>query len=272
MSLKEIARQTLEIIDAGHYLDNAGERVDIASEVENAISNTRLYRPDDLARLLGSRRLASSAAAITVTNETTQVAARRLAADHDDVVALNFASARNPGGGFIRGAKAQEEDVARCSALYPCLQQAPEYYQVNRAEDSLLYTDHIIYSPAVPFFRERSRTILDEPFCAGVITAPAPNAGEHLRRHAGDTDAIQRALDRRAGYVLAIAKDNGHRCLVLGAWGCGVFKNDPWQVADVFGRWLDDAQFADAFDRVDFAVYDPSKAKANLAAFTKRFG
>lgn len=272
MSLREVARQTLQIIEEGHYINGAGARVDIAAEVENAISNTRLYRPDELAGLLKPAAPGASSALITVSDETTQVAARRLAADHDDVVVLNFASARNPGGGFIRGAKAQEEDVARCSALYPCLQRAPEYYETNRSNSSLLYTDHIIYSPAVPFFRERSRSILDEPFVAAVITAPAPNAGEHLRRHAGDTGAIDRALHRRAGYVLAVARDNGHKCLVLGAWGCGVFRNDPATVADVFGRWLDDAQFAGAFDRVEFAVYDPSKAKANLDAFKRRFG
>ncbi|MEO0601399.1 MAG: TIGR02452 family protein, partial [Myxococcota bacterium] len=83
-----------------------------------------------------------------------------------DLVLLNFASARNPGGGFINGARAQEEDIARASGLYPCLLQAPVYYDANRETRSLLYTDHLTYSPRVPFVRERNRRLLETPFLA----------------------------------------------------------------------------------------------------------
>src|SRR5262249_60941792 len=104
-------------------------------------------------------------------------AARRLYEDEGEqnAVALNFASARNPGGGFLGGAKAQEEDLARRSALYACLLTQRPYYDANRAERSLLYTDHIIYSPSVPFFRDRALDLVESPFCASIITAPAPN-------------------------------------------------------------------------------------------------
>jgi uncharacterized protein (TIGR02452 family) len=71
----------------------------------------------------------------------------------DDPVVLNFASARNVGGGFLNGARAQEEDLARSCGLFRCLETQPEYYEVNRRTASLLYTDHIIYSPRVPWFR-----------------------------------------------------------------------------------------------------------------------
>lgn len=114
---------------------------------------------------------------VEVTGETTQVAARRLVQDEGcaDLSLLNYASARNPGGGFINGAKAQEEDVARCSGLYPCVvTQLDAYYAINRAQRSLLYTHHLIYSPGVPFFRTRSRDLLAKAFEAAVITAPPP--------------------------------------------------------------------------------------------------
>src|SRR6185312_12808515 len=94
------------------------------------------------------------------------------------VVALNFASAKNPGGGFLGGAKAQEEDLCRCSALYTCQLTQSAYYEVNRATSSMLYTDNIIYSPDVPFFRDDRLQLLDEPFTVSIITAPAPNAGQ----------------------------------------------------------------------------------------------
>jgi uncharacterized protein (TIGR02452 family) len=134
-----------------------------------------------------------------------------------------------------------------------------------------LYSNHLIYAPKVPWFRTRSRNLLDEYFLASVITAPAPNAGQLYRRdpHAGPE--IERVLRRRAGYVLAIAADQGHRSLLLGAWGCGVFQNDPAMVADAFGQWLESPRFQGCFDRVTFAIYDSSKSQETLKAFQARF-
>lgn len=272
MSLKGIAAQTLEIIERGYYLNTLGERVELAHEIERAVEGTVLYRPAELKRLLGAPSPGAGRARIEVCNETTQVAAERLARERDDVVMLNFASAKNAGGGFINGAKAQEEDLARSSALYACLVEQREYYDSNRREPSMLYTDHLIYSPSVPFFRVRNRELIDTPFFASVITAPAPNAGEHLRRHPNGHADVETSLRRRAGYVLAVAKAQGHRCLVLGAWGCGVFRNDPALVAKTFATWLDDEQFANSFDHVELAVWDRSKSRANIGAFERLLG
>ena len=135
----------------------------------------------------------------------------------------------------------------------------------------MLYTDHMIYSPNVPFFRIRSRQLIDYIYLASVITAPAPNAGQALRRDPYSVTRIAQALRQRAGMVLAVAREQGHRTLVLGAWGCGVFRNDPHLVADAFGSWLESDTFQGCFDRVVFAVYDPRKEQTVLQAFIKRF-
>jgi uncharacterized protein (TIGR02452 family) len=67
------------------------------------------------------------------------------------------------------------------------------------------------------------------------------------------------------------AGDQGHRSLLLGAWGCGVFQNDPAMVADAFGQWLESPRFQGCFDRVTFAIYDSSQSQATLKAFQARF-
>jgi len=213
----------------------------------------------------------AAAPRIEVTAETTASAARRLAAD-GAVAALNFASAKNPGGGFLGGAKAQEEDLARCSALYPCLVTQRAYYDENRACDSMLYTDHVIYSPRVPFFRDDRLGLLEEPYLCSIVTAPAPNAGEALRRDPDARPAISQALARRTAMVLAIAAAQEERRLVLGAWGCGVFRNDPAEVAAVFADALAAPRLAGAFDRIVFAIHDRTPARSTLAAFERRFG
>lgn len=269
--LKDLATATLQLLERGHYLA-AGERVDLAADLAAARAGTRVYAPDQLARLLRQPGPPPRPTLVEVSDETTQVAAQRLASGGHDVALLNFASAKNPGGGFLGGSKAQEEDLARCSGLYPCLLEAPGYYQVNRAQRSPLYTDHAIYSPGVPFFRVRSEgELLAAPFTAAVITSPAPNAGEARRRGRREQRALAATLRHRAGTVLALARAHQHRTLVLGAWGCGVFKNDPAQVADSFAAWLESPSFAGAFERVLFAVYDPSREQRNLRAFEARF-
>ncbi len=274
MSLKNIAKETLAIIEDGGFINGAGKRIDFSEQQAAAIANTRLYTPAQLESVLAKQTsCGESSLSVEVTDETTQIAVHRLTHNEgcSDLVLLNFASARNPGGGFINGAKAQEEDVTRCSGLYPCLLTQPAYYEVNRKQKSLLYTDHIIYSPNVPFFRTQSRSLLDYYFLASVITAPAPNAGEYLRRNPDGQANLKETFWRRAKMVLTVARDNNHRTLVLGAWGCGVFRNDPHFVADVFATWLASPEFHGCFERVVFAVYDPSKTQNTLRAFQARF-
>jgi uncharacterized protein (TIGR02452 family) len=275
MSLKNTAQETLRILTEGKYTNSAGETIEFLSAQEMAVKKTVLYPPQQSYELLEKQVSGTSTQQprIEVTNETTQVAANRLVRLEGctDLVLLSFASARNPGGGFINGAKAQEEDLARCSGIYPCLLTQPTYYDVNRASDSLLYSDYVIYSPNVPWFRVRNRELLDDVFLASVITAPAPNAGQALRRDPECGSAIASTLRQRAGIILAIARENGHRSLLLGAWGCGVFCNDPNMVADVFGEWLKDPRFLGCFERVTFAIYTSNNNLETLTAFQKRF-
>jgi len=274
MSLKGISKETLTILDSGHYHTAEGNRIDIAASQEAAMKGTRLLTPDELAELFTKRSAKQShiSAAMRVSGDKTQEAARRMVQDEgiDDLLVLNFASARNVGGGFLRGAKAQEEDLARSSGLFRCLETQRAYYEINRACSSLLYTDHMIYSPGVPWFREQNRELLDSFFLASILTAPAPNAGEYLRRAPGEDKEVRKAFGRRSGYVLALAEAFGHRNLLLGAWGCGVFRNRPKDVASAFVNHLKSRRFDGCFDRVEFAVYDRSESKSNLQAFATR--
>jgi len=264
--LEQVAVETLAICERGSYVAPSGRVVDIADAITEAIDGTELFTPRALAQLSVER---GAAPRIEVTDETTQIAAERLVArEHaDDLVLLNYASARNPGGGFLGGAKAQEEDLARCSALYPCQLTQRAYYEANRGQSSMLYTDHMIYSPRVPFFRTHGRDApMEDPFLASVITAPAPNAGEALRRDTEAGSEIRETLFRRARYVIAVAAARKHRTVLLGAWGCGVFRNDPVEVAEAFAVAIAEA----SLDRVVFAV--PRGVEKNHEAFARRFG
>jgi len=185
-----------------------------------------------------------------VTDESSLAATLRLGGD---VACLNFASARSPGGGFLKGAQAQEESLARGSALYHCLLAAQPFYDHHRADPSLAYSDRVIYSPAVPVFRDGHDRLLPRPYPVAFLTCAAPNATQIRLRQPELIPALPGLLRRRAGRVLAVAAAHGHRRLVLGAWGCGVFGNDPAVVAAAFAGALREVP---AFDEVVFAVLD----------------
>ncbi|MFD3548098.1 TIGR02452 family protein [Streptomyces sp. NPDC058655] len=271
--LREIARENAEILAAGGYRTRSGRQVSLAAALAEAKAGTRIYgpnrvAPDELPRPAAART------EVEVTGESSTVAARRLATDGADgpgagpVAVLNFASARNPGGGYVRGAKAQEEALCRASALYETLLEAPEYYAVHRAERSTFYTDRVIHSPGVPVFRDDRGALLETPFRAGFLTSPAPNAGTIRRQEPERVEEIPGALLRRAGLVLEVAALHGYPRLVLGAWGCGVFRNDPAQVAEAFRILLSD-RFANTFERVVFGILDrdPGPREAFERAF-----
>ncbi|WP_319460202.1 TIGR02452 family protein [Micromonospora sp. RTP1Z1] len=263
--LRAIARDTLDILDAGHFRNGRGERVDLADPVRAAVAGTRLHLPDDP---LPTPPAGGGAPTVEVTRESTLVAARRLA-EGGEVAALVFASAKNPGGGFRTGAQAQEESLARASALFPCLTAVGECYEFHRQQRDLLYSDRVIYSPRVSVFRDDKGRLLDAAHEVSFLTAAAPNRGEVLRNQPGDADRVAPVLRARARRVLAVAAAHDHRRLVLGAWGCGVFRNDPATVADAFALALADA--AGWFDQVTFAVLDRVDGPVH-AAFTARFG
>jgi uncharacterized protein (TIGR02452 family) len=264
-----IARQTTEILAHGHYQVGA-TLAHIAEPLERAVRATTAYSPADVRRAIADRQAPSMASRpeIEVTGESTLGAARRLIGLDPRIVCLNFASAKNPGGGFLNGARAQEEFLCRASGLYPCLLGQPAYYDANRSCRDLLYTDWAIYSPDVPILRDDAEALLRDPVLVSFITMPAPNRGA-MREP--DDDAIRSTLARRAAGVLAIAAERQHRSVVLGAWGCGAFGNDPMLVADVFRRVLDQPAFAAPFDRIVFAILEASRDRGNRAAFEAAF-
>ncbi|WP_435280879.1 TIGR02452 family protein [Streptomyces koelreuteriae] len=267
--LRGIARQTEQIVEAGAYRAPNGREVSIAGELRAAREGTRLYGPEPVPVPSVRVSRTQTKTLIEVTGESSLEAARRLGGE---VAVLNFASARNPGGGYLNGAQAQEEALCRASALYTCLLRARAYYDHHRAHRDPFYTDRVIHSPAVPVFRDDRGELLDEPYTAGFLTSPAPNAGVVLRTAPERAPELPRALAARAERVLETAAAHGYRRLVLGAWGCGVFRNDPAQVAGAFRALLEPGgRFAETFEHVAFGILDRTRERAVLGAFEKTF-
>ncbi|MDH6112132.1 uncharacterized protein (TIGR02452 family) [Kitasatospora sp. MAP12-15] len=268
--LHQVAAVNEEIAERGSYQGPGGAVVEVARRLAAARAGTVSYAPEQLAALLASQPPAGPAPTVPeVTAEGSMQAAERLyRAGGRRVGVLNFASARNPGGGYLRGARAQEEDLCRTALLYSCLRDAPDYYAAHRASDDLRYSHRVIFSPDVPVIRDGRGELAAQPYEVSFLTSPAPNAGQ-LRRRSASVD-VREVLAERAVRVLAVAARHAVRELVLGAWGCGVFANDPAEVAAAFEAALE--RDGAAFDRVVFAVWDRTPVSVNRAAFEARFG
>jgi uncharacterized protein (TIGR02452 family) len=244
-----IAESTLSAIEAGFYkTGNTKHDIEINSSV--------LFTPEELDELRESKTSCGWPDEVIHTTETTLMAAQREAALSNQTLVLNFASANNPGGGFKRGAPAQEESLARSSALYPTIAKHLTYYDENRLVGAPIYTDHMILSENVLVFKDDAGNWLEQPYETSFLTVPAPNCmnGEQQNRE------VILALARRTQNICAVARKHNYSNLILGAFGCGVFHNDPAIVAAAFKyaltKWY--------FEKVTFAIPAGNETMADI--------
>ncbi|EJD08153.1 uncharacterized protein FOMMEDRAFT_144210 [Fomitiporia mediterranea MF3/22] len=316
--LVEIANTTLEAIERGSYIVEDVGQIFLAEAISRCVEHTRLYPAEGVLSAWASSPCLSSSCLVraqlpsqsvpstpsTVSREkeckvlimqTSTLAGARLLAtttarlgsssveterDDNKIGILNFASAKHPGGGFLNGAEAQEESVARSSTLYPSLMcpVAEPFYTLHRHDPQAGYYSHsMIYSPNVLLLRDDEGS-WQRPVVADILTSPAVNAGVVKQSVMGrlspksETAKIERVMRERASRALYAFERNGVRHLVLGAWGCGVFQNDVRTIATIWADLLgrEESRFRRSFDRVIFAVLGEKMYKEFEAAFTVR--
>jgi len=266
-----IAKDTLSILKKGSYQNNLNKTIFFSNAQKSAEQHTILYEPQQLFDLIQEPlpNPQKKETEFLVNSLSTLDSVREQYCIDSDLVCLNFASAKNPGGGFLNGSQAQEESLARATGLYPCLLKAENYYKENRKFSSCLYTDHIIYSPNVPIIKDEQGALLDDLAFSAIITAPAVNAGAVRQNESQNTPKINRIMQRRMDMVLAICKQKQHKTLILGAWGCGVFQNDPAVIALLFKELLL-GKYKNQFKQVIFSVY--AKQERFIKPFYAEFG
>ena len=175
---------------------------------------------------------------------------------------LNFASYKNPGGMFIQGSSAQEESLCHESYLYNVLKEFDgSFYAYNRQnKNKALYTNRAIYSEYIRFMRDT------DVFC-DVLTCAAPNKTA-AQKYCNVTDRLNYStLKERIRFVITVAALNKPDTLILGAYGCGVFGQNPFEVAKIFKDIFD--EYPRMFDRIVFAI--PNRNSKNYEAFEAVF-
>lgn len=219
-------------------------------------------------------------AKVIVTKNRSFEAARHYAEQGFKTAVLNFASSTNPGGGVTSGASAQEECLCRVSTLYPCLKDESMwdlFYAPHRKARNPLHNDDIIYTKDVIVFKDDDYQPLPKPFTVDVITCAAPTLREQSSNRYNPSDGdkapditpedLLALHEKRGRQILSAAAANGAQVIILGAFGCGAFRNDPVVVAQAYANIL--SEYLHYFRTIEFAVYCRPLSPQNFDAFKK---
>lgn len=276
----DIRTRNAEIFhDTEHRYKSASELIAIVQES----TQNQVFIPEKSA-VNFTEQTKTDKAKIVISSKRSLEAAEFYAKQGKKVCVLNFASATNPGGGVVNGSSAQEECICRCTTLYPCLNTDDlwmEFYKPHRKAANPLYNNDCIYTPNVCVFK--SDINFPEPlprdqwWKVNILTCAAPNLRERpsnlMNPHAGYKQAkltpaeLETLLTSRIRRIFEVAVVNENEVLILGAFGCGAFRNPPEIVAKVFYNVMQD--FLGCFDTVEYAIYHTEREIANYEAFKR---
>lgn len=265
----EIAQKTLDIIKTNEYI--VEDKKTVLSDSPQLLRGVVVYTPQKVAEALDelekNQREFSCEINVDMLDSLTSAKVNGVG----KVLVLNFANAYRPGGGFLRGAIAQEEAICRCSSLYASIssEQATEMYEYNKSHITQEGSDYALLSPDVRVFRDCSCNLLSMPYSVSVLTAAAPDLFDEayeLRE-----PRLGEVMRHKIKSVIAIAAQNSYDTLILGAWGCGAFGHNAKDMAEDFYDVLVNQNYKRFFKRIAFSIYSRDEYDYNYAQFANRF-
>lgn len=276
---RKVFLSTLEIVKEGKYQLNNGEVVSL--DLNDAIASKTKFYSEEIPEKNYPKRYNTQIAAI---NNDCLSYASKVCRIENEVCVLNMASRRNPGGGVLGGASAQEEYLFRCSDYYRSLYQFAPYatqYGVKRSEHSYPLDMNFggIFTPNVTIFRkteENGYSLLEKPWKVNMIAIAGLNRPSLIIEYGEeriDATLINR-VKNKIRTIFRIAASNGQKTLILGALGCGAFKNPPKHIAELFHKVLCEQEFTNVFRRVFFVIKEDhnSHRTGNFKPFADVFG
>lgn len=275
----DIFRETTKYIKAGGYTTPSGKKIQF--DFTRMLQMGKCFHQE---LPVVSAPDVPGGTKVMVESNDCLVAAERLVKEGYNPVLLNFASAGHPGGGVETGARAQEETICRRSTLTRSIYTFdPKYayrygYPLQLGDHyPIIFDFSAIYSPNVTVFREGIDCLfMEEPYDVAVVTCAALNLnGKYPIKLTHDGHMPQKAIDitrNKIRTVFRIGLMYGHDSLVLGAFGCGAFKNPPAEIAKLFHEVMEEPEFKNKYRLITFSIIDDHNANnANLAAFKNEF-
>lgn len=256
-------RNTVEIVNQGHYVSESGKEY-VFHDDSNMMCNTMFYERE--IHMVDFPQC-DETTIVEVQNIDCLYAGVQLKEQGYNPAVLNMASRRNPGGGVTTGAGAQEETLFRRTNLFRSLYQfAPyaEQYGIKPSHHQYPLDRNYggVYTPNAIYFRESEQkgyALLEKPVCLSFITVAGMNRPD-LTDYGMIADHHVEPIKNKIRTIFRIGLIHGHDSLVLGALGCGAFRNPPRHVARLFHEVMDEPEFKDKYRRVIFAILDDHNA------------
>jgi len=262
--------------------------IDDSKELKSAIKATKratkIFYENDYPDIDSSRCYDTE---ITITTKRSYEAAMDIKRENprSKVAVMNFANAFHAGGGVVKGSSAQEEGLCRTSTLYPCIYRRTlrdSFYKLHNDLNNPKATDSLVYTPGIVIIKTDEgypkRMKPEDWVEVDVITIAAPDlrkkSNKHAKLVAGGTYMNDAELFgyhvKRAIHMLTCAAAMGADTLVLGAFGCGAFANNPEVVARAYKVALQ--EFPKVFKKIEFAIYCSPKELTNYETFKRVLG
>ena len=264
----KILRETMKAAEDGcYFVDEKEVKLPVSFE---QIKEVKLYTPEQIVQLSEQDMPGNEPIRITLRNQDTLEAAfelhQRRKENEKPVLILNFANPHRPGGGIRSKPGTQEEHLCVKTTVLCSLEtgKAWSFYQTNLDCGTQAQTDTVLFSPNTMVIRNPDLSLREEPFPVAVMTVSAPIAS---RMEESELPNLENILSSRIHGMLRAAAAEGYTRLVLGAWGCGNFGNDPELVARLFHDNL-----TGNFEEVTMAVFDNSEDQYRYSCFEKYFG
>lgn len=259
-----------DLIECFYDSVNISEHI-LKSEIEKAIESNRIYKENFVAKKKNGRQFHNNIFEYCVVEENTTFNAAKKYLQFGKTAVLNFANPHNPGGGVYNGAMAQEECLCRSSNLYPCISNKNvfyDYYLYHKNMEHYFFSDRLIYTKGVTVFKGDSDVPplmpKNEWFQVDVITCAAPYIA---KRKYTNKAALKELFKGRIKNIFEAAIDNDVGVIILGAFGCGAFKNPPQIVARAFHEVIEENNYDNYFKKIVFAIKSNSLHNSNLGFF-----
>ncbi len=241
---------------------------ELSEDTEQAIASGKVY-PEGFK---AEERELKEAGKILVEEMSSFDAARKYISFGKTAV-LNFANPVHPGGGVTNGAMAQEEALCRSSNLYLCLISGNvygEYYGYHKRADSYSASDRLIYNTDICVFKDDQTNPQylrkEEWIHVDILTSAAPyNSGRYQKSE----EELKEIFTSRIQNILEAAVDNDVQVLILGAFGCGAFRNPPSLVSEVFKEVIETGNYTQKIPYLIFAI--KRSGNENYEVFRKCF-
>lgn len=246
-----------ELIQCFYDSVNISEHI-LKSETEKAMKSNKVYKENFVARKKNVKRVHKDIFNYLSVESNTSFNAAKKYLQYGKTAVLNFANPHNPGGGVHNGAMAQEECLCRSSNLYPCISNKNvfnDYYLYHKDMNHYFFSDRLIYTKDITVFKD-DRDVpqimpKSEWFNVDVITCAAPYIAK--RKYTNKT-ALKELFKGRIKNIFEAAIDNDVEVIILGAFGCGAFKNPPEVVAKAFHETIEENNYSSCFKKIVFAI------------------